>query len=191
MKTEILALAMNQMVDGGYDSLNFRNIAEQLNISKANIHHHFVNKETLALEVVHTYTTEMLKNMQHLANAFETDLPGFLDAAETFFWSKCHESGHCSICVCEQVTRVSDAPEAMKKMSEDFSKQFNQLINQVVSGTAAAGKLKPELIPDEVTTQTNMMMSGMGNMARMYPSVAEAEAALHGTLQSWVKTLMA
>lgn len=191
MKAEILALATKQMREGGYDTLNFRGIAEQLHISKANIHHHFVNKETLAVEVIHSYTTVMLEGMQQLAQKFDWDLDGFMHELEGFFWSVCRESGHCSVCVCEQVARVSDVPAAMKEMSETFSVQFFELVRGVVEKSSEKGQLRSDLDTDQVTQQIIMMMSGLGSMARMKPSVSEAEKALAGTLQSWIKTLMA
>lgn len=191
MKAEILELATKQMRDGGYDALSFRAIAEQLHVSKANIHHHYVNKETLALEVIEAYTTEMLAGMQQLADQFDGDLIGFMEAVEGFFWSVCRESGHCSVCVCEQVSRVSDVPDAMKEMSQDFSGRFYELIRGVVDKAFDKGLLRSDANPESVAKQIIMMMSGLGAMARTKTCVSEAENSLGGTVQSWIKTLMA
>ena len=190
MKTEILELATKQMRDGGFDTLSFRGIAEQLGVSKANIHHHFKNKETLALEVMESYSNEMLKGLQHMAQECQSDLAGFIDAIETFFWTLSRESGHCSVCVCEQVSRVSDSPDSMKEMSQEFSREFHAVVLGVVERSAADGRLRANLDPEQVANQIMMMMSGLCAMARSKPTVADAERTLGGTLQSWAQTLI-
>ena len=51
MKNAILKRAEQQLMGGGYDKLNFATIARDLNTTRANLHYHFKNKETLAIEV--------------------------------------------------------------------------------------------------------------------------------------------
>ena len=51
----IKALALQLLIQQGYRGLNFRDIAEGLDITRANIHYHFGNKQTLVEELVTEY----------------------------------------------------------------------------------------------------------------------------------------
>ena len=102
------------MRDGGYKTLNFRVIAEHLNTSKANIHHHFGNKEGLANEVINDYSSKMLGEFKRLAAECDSDLFLFIKEVEDLFWSACLKKGHCVMCLCEQVARVVQVPNTTK-----------------------------------------------------------------------------
>lgn len=51
----IKALALQLLIQQGYRGLNFRDIADGLDITRANIHYHFGNKQTLVEELVTEY----------------------------------------------------------------------------------------------------------------------------------------
>jgi AcrR family transcriptional regulator len=55
-RDKILDTASRLIRAGGYEALNFGTIAEELGITRANIHHHFKNKENLALQAVNRYS---------------------------------------------------------------------------------------------------------------------------------------
>lgn len=51
----IKMLALQLLIQQGYRGLNFRDIAEGLDITRANIHYHFGNKQMLVEEVLNDY----------------------------------------------------------------------------------------------------------------------------------------
>ena len=55
VRDEIINLAVDQLKAGGYKALNFAVIAEQLDTTRANLHHHFKNKEGLGIEATKAY----------------------------------------------------------------------------------------------------------------------------------------
>lgn len=71
----IKALALQLLIQQGYRGLNYRDIAEGLDITRANIHYHFGNKQTLVEEVLTDYVEGTLAA---LAETWTTDKP-FVD----------------------------------------------------------------------------------------------------------------
>ncbi len=185
MKQEILHLATTQMKEGGYDALNFRTISEELGVTKANIHHHFQNKETLANEVVREYSKQTMDAFRSIAEECDGDLKVFLRREESFFWEMSEEAGHCGVCVCEQIIRVPHSPDSLLQTAQEYSALFLDVLESVVSRAAERGLLRPGVNPQDCAFQLAMMMKGLVSMAQGYPSVPEAREALSGKLLSW------
>ena len=177
------------MRDGGHKTLNFRVIAEHLNTSKANIHHHFGNKEGLANEVINDYSSKMLGEFKRLAAECDSDLSQFIKEAEDLFWSACLNTGHCVMCLCDQVTRFSEVPNGTKRVAQEFYENLFKIVRGVVKKALKKGDLRPGLKAEQVTHQILMLMNGLPSVVQMKASVFEAEKTLRGTIQSWVKTL--
>lgn len=58
MPDSIKAIATELLIAHGYHGMNFRSIAEQLDITTTNIHYHFGNKQRLVDEVVQDYVAD-------------------------------------------------------------------------------------------------------------------------------------
>ena len=179
------------MRNGGYGNLNFRKIAEQLNISKANIHHHFGNKKGLANEVIREYSSKMLIQFKRLAVECDYGLSKFMTGTEEIFWSSCLKADHCFFCVCDPVARISNAPDKTKIITQEFYKNLFEIINGVVKNSLKKGQLRSALLGKQVTHQLLMLIFGLASIVQMKATVVEAEKILRGTIQSWVKTLIA
>ena len=77
MKERILDKASEQLLAGSYAKLNFARIAEDLDITRANVHYHFKNKENLAIEVFTRHKALTLSQYQQLRERFAGDFVGF------------------------------------------------------------------------------------------------------------------
>ncbi|WP_083952639.1 TetR/AcrR family transcriptional regulator [Sphingobium amiense] len=69
--------ASEQLLAGSYAKLNFARIAEDLDITRANVHYHFKNKENLAIEVFTRHKARTLSQYQQLRERFAGDFVGF------------------------------------------------------------------------------------------------------------------
>jgi TetR/AcrR family transcriptional repressor of nem operon len=65
----ILDTAHALMADRGYAAFSYADIAEQLKISKATIHHHFASKEVLAIAVLRRHRFRLIENLAALDGA--------------------------------------------------------------------------------------------------------------------------
>ena len=58
MRAKIKSLALDLLVQNGYRGMSFGDLAEEIGTTRANIHHHFGNKQNLVEEVVVDYIRE-------------------------------------------------------------------------------------------------------------------------------------
>jgi len=189
-KEDILSLAIHQMKEGGYDALNFREIAEDLDVSKANIHHHFQNKDTLAHHAVEAYTHRTLGAFQAFADESDGDILFFMKQMEEMFWKMSEEEGHCGVCVCEQIARVPHSPSILKEQSNRFSDHICQIVGQVVQRAAEQGRFKQGVKPEEISLLLILLFKGKMSYAQSFPSVQDARSAVGGVVSSWLETLL-
>ncbi len=85
MKDQILNIAVKQMKDGGYHNLNFANIASELKTTRANLHHHFKNKEGLALAATESYIQEHTAIVDEIIRTNEGDIKAILEKYENYY----------------------------------------------------------------------------------------------------------
>jgi TetR/AcrR family transcriptional repressor of nem operon len=65
----ILDTAHTLMADRGYAAFSYADIADQINVSKATIHHHFPSKEDLAIAVLRRHRFRLMENLAALDGA--------------------------------------------------------------------------------------------------------------------------
>lgn len=61
MKDDIKRVATELLIKDGYQGFRFRDVADTLGVTRANVHHHFGTKMNLTEEVVTGYITETLE----------------------------------------------------------------------------------------------------------------------------------
>lgn len=61
MRNEIKAVTTELLIRNGYQGFRFKNVAENLGTTRANIHYYFGNKAKLCEEVIIDYVTETMK----------------------------------------------------------------------------------------------------------------------------------
>ncbi|AJZ56937.1 bacterial regulatory s, tetR family protein [Paraburkholderia fungorum] len=64
MRDNIKEVATQLLIQNGYQGFRFRDIATQLNVTRANVHYHFGNKQQLAEEVIVEYVADALNAYQ-------------------------------------------------------------------------------------------------------------------------------
>lgn len=68
-RTKILKSAKNLLQSHGFQALSYADLAEELGIRKASIHHHFRTKEDLILELLAEYDAHLLIQLNSLSSA--------------------------------------------------------------------------------------------------------------------------
>jgi TetR/AcrR family transcriptional regulator, transcriptional repressor for nem operon len=188
-KEQILEIAERQMKLGGYESLSFRVIAEELGISKANVHHHFKTKAALAKEVSNHYAKIHLTEIEALAQSYSPDYVAFIGALEEMFWRHSKEADNCGVCVFAQITREASAPRDLLDFAQKHFEQILGIFLSYAQLAMDAGKIRSDLTADIVAIQTGVMMNGMMAMAQGMPSVEAAHQLLKGQATIWAKSL--
>ena len=94
---QILASARNFIVTGGYNGFSYADIAGEVGIRKASIHHHFPSKVDLVRTVVAQHRERTEASMADL----ESKVSDPLALLQTYagFWAKCIEDASMPFCV--------------------------------------------------------------------------------------------
>lgn len=186
MREEILKTAHVQMSLGGYSNLNFADIAKALGTTRANVHHHFKNKEGLALEVTRQYTMGILEMAKGMAENNPGDFKGFIGDLEAHVVGSIRESGKESACICGQLIKEHEIPEALRNIATDFLAEGVVMLEAMISSAQQAGNLPKEIDPNKMARVTHAMIIGIDDMALMFDDRNVAADYVDGLLTEWV-----
>lgn len=186
MRDEILKTAQVQMSLGGYKNLNFASIAEALGTTRANVHHHFKNKEGLALEVTRQYTMGVLEMAKGMAEDNPGDFKGMIGAIEAHVVDSIRESGKESACICGQLIKEHDIPDALREMASNFLAEGVVMLEQMIKEAQQAGNLPKEIDPNKMARVTHAMIIGIDDMALIFDDRNVAADYVDGLLTEWV-----
>lgn len=186
MRDEILKTAQVQMSLGGYKNLNFADIAEKLGTTRANVHHHFKNKEGLALEVTRHYTMGVLEMAQGMAEAHPGDFKGFIADIEAHIVGEIRESGKESACICGQLIKEHDIPETLRNIASDFLAEGVVMLEAMIASAQQSGNLPKGIDPNKMARVTHAMIIGIDDMALIFDDRDVAADYVDGLLTEWV-----
>ncbi len=189
MREQILDLAEKQMLQGGYDTLNFSVIAKTLATTRANLHYHFKNKESLGIEVTKRFMADDMADMKKICAALPGDFCKQMVAFEDFYWQIVKEEGCASACVACQIVRSPNSPDVLVKLAKSFFEERFEFSVQQVIESQEAGTVRKDLNPVSVATQGVALMMGLMQMTQGLMTIDEAEKRLKGTLKEWTKTI--
>lgn len=185
-RDEIMNTARVQMSLGGYKNLNFADIAAALDITRANVHHHFKNKEGLALEVTRQYTMGVLEMAGEMAAQNPGDFKGMIAAIEKHIVDSIRESGKESACICGQLIKEHDIPESLRKIASDFLAEGVVMLEAAIIAAQDAGNLPKAIDPNKMARVTHAMIIGIDDMALIFDDRDVAADYVDGLLTEWV-----
>lgn len=185
MRNRILEIAEEQMKAGGYGLLNFALISQALSTTRANLHYHFKNKETLAIEVTKRFVEEQHKDVQNLSAQYAGDFPKFISALEEFLWSHHECNGRVGACVCAQIIRQPEVPESLLSLAKAHFENFRFILADQVNAAIKSGTLRSDVDAKQVTLEAGCMLMGAAQMALITESKDHSE--INGVVANWVK----
>jgi TetR/AcrR family transcriptional regulator, transcriptional repressor for nem operon len=186
MREKILTIAQEQLQSGGYENLNFATIAESLSTSRANLHHHFKNKEGLALEATRHYADAMLQNMKQMASAHDGNIITFLAEFEKFMIAKIKEDGCGGSCICSQIIREEDVPQSIRDLSEAHFLKVTSLFKEIIKESQNKKIILKTIAPERLAMMTFSFIMGVGQMALVRGNDPKFIKSLKGLMQEWI-----
>ena len=186
-KEKIFAIAEIQMKNGGYDALSFRKIAEELKITKGNVHHHFHTKEELAIAVANYYTQVYFSRISGFWKLHSPDYVAFLKAIEDMFWEEVEKMNSCKVCVVSQVARQDNVPQRLLDVARNHYQQFHANFRKFGQISIDAGMIRDGLDAETLAVQTMMLVNGMTAAAQRFSSPEEARQVLQNQFSNLAK----
>lgn len=182
MKDKILKIAQEQMKSGGYENLNFSKIAEDLSTTRANLHHHFKNKEGLAFQATQKYIEESSQKLMGLFTANKGDFPSFISDVESFFFEEAKSNGRCGGCVCSQLIREPNIPSEILKLAQSHFDNIKIGLEIMIKESQENGLIKKSISPEELAYLTMSTLFGMGHLAMVHGDDPKFLKKIKGTL---------
>ncbi|WP_460146707.1 TetR/AcrR family transcriptional regulator [Pseudomonas sp. S2_A02] len=141
-RSDLLTSAEILLRTKGYAAFSYADLAEDIGIKKASIHHHFPTKESLAIAIVESYLFRF-KNQLECINDENT---GIIDRLNAFALMFAQSSKNAMLPLCGALAaELLALPESLKELTRDFFEiHLNWLQTNIALGQAA-GELKAEL----------------------------------------------
>ncbi|HEY0661664.1 MAG TPA: TetR/AcrR family transcriptional regulator [Lysobacter sp.] len=95
---EIIQRTNELLAVGGYNGFSYADLAEQVQVRKASIHHHFPTKADLVKATVALHRDATRRGLQALDQAYPDALERLV--AYSRFWAECIEHANPPICIC-------------------------------------------------------------------------------------------
>ena len=165
MRDLILKEAVKQLKIGGYENLSFTTISGILDTSRANLHHHFSNKEGLALAATQLYINNNMARLNEISLRHTCDFLGFVVEIEHLFIELIRASGGKGLCVCSQLVREQGLPESLVTLSKDHFNNLISLFESQVKEAQHDGVIKSIIPPRKLAVQLWTIILGILQMS--------------------------
>ncbi|MEM1363260.1 MAG: TetR/AcrR family transcriptional regulator [Pseudomonadota bacterium] len=167
-KDRILDAAEHHVRAGGYQAFSFRDIAEEIGIKSASVHHHYPTKAALMTQLALRYREDFLAALPSLEPS-QSPAPILQHA----FRQALHQDG--LMCLCGSLAAQSDIlPEAVGRETRSF---FQALTDYASDGYQG---LVPE--PEEAAVALISLLEGAMMMAKIQGDFALFDRATHHLL---------
>ncbi|WP_336347100.1 TetR/AcrR family transcriptional regulator [Pseudomonas monsensis] len=141
-RSDLLASAEILLRTKGYAAFSYADLAEEIGIKKASIHHHFPTKEGLAIAIVDSYLFRFKSQLE----CINVQSAGIIDRLNAFalMFAKSSESSLLPLCGALAAELLA-LPDSLKQMTREFFEiHLNWLQENIVRGQEA-GELKADL----------------------------------------------
>lgn len=182
MKEQIINIAIRQMRSGGYENLNFAGIASELEMSRANLHHHFKNKEGLGLAAVKQYIVydKIFKN--GILSSYPADTKAALTELERQLAEVLQETHVGNSCILPQILHDGEVPESLRRLVVQRFKEEQREFELHIIESQNAGTLGSQVDAAKAASRIMIAMFGVIQMALIMDVKSTIPEMINGNL---------
>ena len=141
-RTDLLTSAEILLRTKGYAAFSYADLAEDIGIRKASIHHHFPTKESLAIAIVESYLFRFKIQLE----CINDENTGIIDRLNAFALMFVQSSKNAMLPLCGALAaELLALPESLKELTRDFFEIHLNWLQANIALGQAAGELKAEL----------------------------------------------
>lgn len=182
MKEQILKIAIEQMRSGGYENLNFANIAAQLDTSRANLHHHFKNKEGLGIAATQHYIFHEKAFKDAIFREHSGDIKAILFNLEQQLADVVAQTHAKSSCILSQLVHDGEVPASVRSLAiERYAEEQLQYRQHIVK-SIESGKVQHDTDPDALAFKIMAGIFGIIQMGLILKNKQDFYQKVQGTL---------
>lgn len=187
MRERLMEVAEELLIKQGYHSVSFRDVAEIVNTTRANMHYHFSTKSGLVEAVLEDYTRRTVASYTSIWNNGSTTLEEKINRTIEFMrdrYERYNTDGERSAAWSLTTRLYSDWDALTPKMQESLQYNISEFESLVRIGVALAvreGELLPETPQDMVSIQ-------LSNIILQAAHVTRGRYSFSGLVQLWGAT---
>lgn len=172
MREQIKQIAEEMLVNHGYRGLNFRQIAEVLNTTRANLHYHFGSKEGLVEVVLDEYAARTMDSYRDVLTDPKTSLRdksrAIVQMAHARYkrYNPVRDQGN-PWSLMTRLRSDSDAlNDTMRNRLQEVTTEFDLLSRIAVKAAVQSGELRADTPQDGVRIQIATVLHYQGLVTR-------------------------
>ena len=141
-RSDLLTSAEVLLRTKGYAAFSYADLADDIGIKKASIHHHFPTKEGLAIAIVESYLFRFKKQL----DAINDEHVSVVDRLNAFALMFAHSSLNGMLPLCGALAaELMALPESLKEMTQEFFEIHLTWLQENIKQGQDRGELKAEL----------------------------------------------
>ncbi|MEE4182839.1 TetR/AcrR family transcriptional regulator [Pseudomonas viridiflava] len=154
-RSDLLTSAEILLRTKGYAAFSYADLADEIGIKKASIHHHFPTKEGMAIAIVESYLFRFRKQLE----AINDEDDGVVDRLKAFAVMFAHSSDNGMLPLCGALAaELLALPESLKAMTKNFFEIHLTWLQENIKQGQDQGLLKPEL---DVITVSRFILNAL------------------------------
>jgi TetR/AcrR family transcriptional repressor of nem operon len=180
---QILRSARQLVIAGGYSGFSYADIASEVGIRKASIHHHFPTKVDLVRSLVIRHREDTDEGMASLARNYSDPVERL--RAYTGYWANCIGDATNTFCVCAQL--ASQIPALPPEIVVEVQAYFRALSTWIAAALASGEKQGILVLTGTAKSEAEFFMAAVhGAMlsARTYADAAVFELVTDRLVQN-------
>lgn len=186
MKEQIVKIAVQQMQCGGYENLNFANIAAQLGTSRANLHHHFKNKEGLGIAATEHYILHEKLFKEAILRQHDSDIRAILSVLEEQLSDILVNRDVSNSCILSQLVHDGEAPMSVRNLAVERYREEEKQFEEQIQKSKMAGNLPDSVNEKALAFKIMGGIFGMIQMGLIKLDKSDFKRAMRGTLTSYL-----
>ncbi|CAK9890120.1 hypothetical protein PS652_02953 [Pseudomonas fluorescens] len=156
-RSDLLITAELLLRTKGYAAFSYADLADEIGIKKASIHHHFPTKEGLGIAVIESYLFRFEKNLA-LINEQSPDALVRLNAFASLFVDS-SENGMLPLCGA-LAAELSALPESLKELTRKFFQIHLLWLESNLAKGQAENLIRGDLNPKEISRAILNILEG-------------------------------
>jgi len=174
---------------GGYDKLNFATIAEKLDITRANIHYHFKNKETLAVEVTKLYGREKCNDFSNLRKSYTGDFFGFIETVDNSLWHEMADEDDSGVGFFALLALDPEIPTTLLNLTQKIYYEVDQILIEALQDAVDSKEIRENIDVKREAMRGHVLMIGMSTCGESFLNYGQSKNQLKGLIIDWANSL--
>lgn len=166
MKDKIREIALELLIRHGYQGFRFRDIADHLNITRANVHYYYGNKQNLCEEIIVDYVAQLITAWEENWSSdqtFEEKIHGMMESNRQRYlrYNPTADTAH----PWSLIGRMRLERDVISPKARDSLAAFSAALDRMITGAVDQAVARKELVAEIPKHDIALMLGAIANSA--------------------------